>query len=104
MLFRSNFPFTAAGYYDLFTGLMEISSLEWARRVPKSLPIFLIAGDQDPVGNYGEGPKQVAGWLREAGVQSVRLKLYPGMRHEVLNEIGKEEVYQDVLGWLEEHI
>lgn len=99
-----NFPFTAAGYYDLFTGLMEISSLEWARRVPKSLPIFLIAGDQDPVGNYGEGPKQVAGWLREAGVQSVRLKLYPGMRHEVLNEIGKEEVYQDVLGWLEEHI
>ncbi len=46
----------------------------------------------------------MAGWLREAGVQSVRLKLYPGMRHEVLNEIGKEEVYQDVLGWLEEHI
>lgn len=97
----SNFPFTAAGYRDLFTGLSEISSPEWAQKVPKDLPVFLIAGDQDPVGNYGEGPKQVAGWLRAAGVHNVQLKLYTGMRHEVLNEIGKEEVYQDVLGWLE---
>lgn len=100
----SNFPFTAAGYRDLFTGLSEISSLEWAQRVPKKLPVFLIAGDQDPVGNYGEGPKQVADWLRAAGVSNIQLKLYPGMRHEVLNEVGKEEVYQDVLVWLEEHI
>lgn len=95
-----NFPFTAAGYRDLFTGLAEISSPQWAGKVPKDLPIFLIAGDQDPVGNYGEGPKQVAEWLRAAGVREVQLKLYPGMRHEVLNEIGKEEAYQDVLDWL----
>ena len=99
-----NFPFTAAGYRDLFVGLSEISSPEWARKVPKGLPLFLIAGDQDPVGSYGEGPKQVAAWLREAGVRNVQLKLYPGMRHEVLNEIGKDEVYQDVLGWLEERL
>lgn len=99
-----NFPFTAAGYRDMFTGIMEISSLEWAQKVPKELPIFLIAGDQDPVGDYGAGPRQAADWLQEAGVRSVQLKLYPGMRHEVLNEIGKEEVYQDVLNWLEEHI
>lgn len=97
----SHFPFTAAGYRDLFSGLSEISSLEWAQKVPKELPIFLIAGDRDPVGSYGEGPKQVSGWLRAAGVLNVQLKLYPGMRHEVLNEIGKEEVYQDVLTWLE---
>lgn len=100
----SCFPFTAAGYLDLFNGLTEISSPDWAGRVPKGLPILLIAGDQDPVGNYGEGPKQVAGWLREAGVRGVELKLYPGMRHEVLNEIGKEEVYQDVLAWLDTHM
>lgn len=97
----SNFPFTAAGYRDLFVGLSEISSPQWAQKVPKELPILLIAGDQDPVGNYGEGPKQVAEWLQAAGVRSVQLKLYPGMRHEVLNEIGKEEVYADVLGWLD---
>ena len=98
----SFFPFTAAGYRDLFAGLSEISSLDWAQKVPKDLPVLLIAGDQDPVGNYGAGPRQVADWLQAAGVRSVQLKLYPGMRHEVLNEIGKEEVYSDVLKWLEE--
>lgn len=96
----SNFPFTAAGYRDLFTGLAEISSLDWAKKVPHGLPVFLIAGDQDPVGSYGAGPRQVAGWLREVGVRSVQLKLYPGMRHEVLNERGKDQVYSDVLNWL----
>lgn len=96
----SHFPFTAAGYRDMFTGLSEISSLQWAQRVPKELPVFLIAGEEDPVGAYGEGPRQVAEWLREAGLEQVELKLYPGMRHEVLNEIGKEQVYEDVLGWL----
>lgn len=94
------FPFTAGGYRDLFTGLSEITSPQWAEKVPKELSIFLIAGEEDPVGSYGQGPKQVAGWLRGAGVQHVDLKLYPGMRHEVLNENGKEQVYEDVLQWL----
>lgn len=95
-----NFPFTAAGYRDLFTGLSEIASPKWADRVPKELPVFLIAGEQDPVGNYGEGPVQVGDALKKAGVRDVRWKIYPGMRHEVLNETGKEEVYADVLNWL----
>lgn len=96
----SNFPFTAAGYRDLFTGLGEISSPQWARRVPRELPILLIAGEEDPVGDYGRGPRQVEGWLGQAGVSDLTLKLYPGMRHEVLNELGKEQVYGDVLDWL----
>lgn len=96
----SNFAFTAAGYHDLFTGLEEISSPQWAQKVPQDLPVFLIAGEQDPVGNYGQGPRQVADWLLAAGVRNVQMKLYPGMRHEVLNEKGKEQVYADVLAWL----
>lgn len=95
------FPFTALGYYDLFTGLTEISSPQWAAQVPQSLPVFLVAGEEDPVGSYGEGPRQVAGWLREAGVKQVDLKLYPGMRHEILNEKDKEQVYADLLAWLQ---
>ncbi len=95
------FPFTAAGYRDLFTGLLEISSPQWAAAVPKDLPIYLLAGTEDPVGNYGVGPKQVADALQAAGVKDVSLTLYPGMRHELLNETGKQKVYDDIFLWLE---
>lgn len=96
------FPFTAQGYVDLFTGVEEITGPQWAEKAPKELPIFLVAGLEDPVGDYGEGPKQVAQWLKAAGVRQVDLKLYAGMRHEILNEQEKETVYADVLGWLRE--
>ena len=72
--------------------------------MPKGLPIYLIAGEEDPVGSYGQGPRQVAGWLEEAGIEDVTLKLYPAMRHEILNENGKEQVYADVLHWLREKL
>lgn len=94
------FEFTAAGYRDLFTGVQEISSEKWAAAVPRNVPVFLIAGAEDPVGNYGKGPAQVADMLKAAGVSQVELKLYPGLRHEILNEQGKEQVYEDVLAWL----
>lgn len=95
------FAFTAAGYRDLFTGLEEVSSPQWAEKVPKNLPVYLLAGDRDPVGNYGKGPRQVAEALKAAGLKNVKLKLYPGARHELLNEACKEQIYQDVLDWLE---
>ncbi len=95
------FAFTAAGYRDLFTGLQEVSSPQWAAAVPKALPIYLLAGTDDPVGNYGVGPRQVADALQAAGVKNVELTLYPGMRHELLNEREKQKVYEDILRWLE---
>ena len=93
------FVFTSCGFYDLFTGLSEISSFTWAERVPKK-PILLFSGDCDPVGNNGKGVRQVAKRLRSTG-HEVCLKLYPGGRHEMLNEINNSEVYQDVLLFLE---
>lgn len=97
------FAFTAAGYYDLFTGLLEVNGSDWAQRVPKALPVFLIAGDEDPVGDYGKGPYKVFESLQAAGLSDVQLKLYPGMRHELLNEADKYLVYQDILTWLNAH-
>ncbi len=95
------FPFTAAGYYDLFCGLSEVNSRKWAKKVPNRLPVLLLAGEEDPVGNYGKGPAQVARMLIDAGNQSVSLKRYPGMRHELLNEACREEVFEAILLWLE---
>lgn len=94
------FPFTAAGYRDLFTGLTEVNGPTWPGRVPKDLPILVVAGDQDPVGDYGKGPAQVAEKLRAAGVKDVTLKLYEGKRHELLNESNKQEVFADLAAFL----
>lgn len=57
----------------------------------------------DPVGQFGEGPKKVAGWLREAGVRDLTLKLYEGARHELHNELNRDEVVADLVSWLENH-
>jgi alpha-beta hydrolase superfamily lysophospholipase len=62
-------------------------------------PVLLIAGDQDPSGAMGEHPKELEAALRDAGV-TVDLRLYPGARHELLNETNRDEVTADVIAWL----
>lgn len=61
------------------------------------LPVLFVAGEEDAFGGFGEGVKAVVGLFEEAGMDDVRLKLYPGMRHEILNEKGSDEVVEDVL-------
>lgn len=91
--------FTAAGYRDLFTILTVVTGKEWFKAMPKALPLLIIAGEDDPVGNYGKGIKQFYNDLKLAGVNDVVLKLYPGMRHEILNERKYKTVYEDVAVW-----
>ncbi len=92
------FLFTAAGYKDLFTVLTKVSAKDWYTKLPE-LPVLLIAGEDDPVGNYGKGIKQVHNDLVAAGKKDVTVKLYAGMRHEILNEIENKKVYDDILAW-----
>ncbi|MDR1805505.1 MAG: alpha/beta hydrolase [Clostridium sp.] len=93
------FLFTAAGFRDVFTLLSKANSAGWYANLPKALPVLLIAGEDDPVGSYGKGVAQVAKLLSESGQQSVELKLYPGLRHEIHNEDCREEIYADILSW-----
>jgi alpha-beta hydrolase superfamily lysophospholipase len=72
--------------YDLADLVAHITGKEWAARVPKELPILNIAGDLDPVGNYGEGVYAVSNWLAETGHKRVTTRLYPGHRHEIHND------------------
>lgn len=96
------FLFTASAFRDMFSGVQAVTGPEWARDVPKNLPVLVIAGAEDPVGANGKGPTEVAQWLREAGLGDVTLKLYDGMRHEILNETNKELVFDDITHWLTE--
>ena len=95
------FLFTAAGYRDMFTLLQSVSGKNWYARVPKKLPMLLISGTMDPVGNYGKGVRQVAEDLKKTGHKDVTLHLYQDARHELFNEINAADVRQDLLEWTE---
>jgi alpha-beta hydrolase superfamily lysophospholipase len=72
-------------------------------RVPPALPIFVVNGADDPIGG-AEGGAALAEKYREVGVKDVTFKAYPGGRHELLNELNRDEVTADLLGWLVEHL
>lgn len=94
------FLFTVSAMCDLILLQSLCNKRSWFKSVPKELPILLISGENDPVGNYGRGVKEVYRRLRSAGVSDVSLRLYPDMRHEILNDIGKENVREDILRFL----
>lgn len=100
---KCNFMFTIAAIEDLVTLLARVSNKEWASKLDKNLPLFLIAGEQDPVGDYGKGVTKVYERIKAAEVKDVSIQLYPEDRHEVLNEPDKDIVMNDVLNWMQEH-
>ena len=97
------FVFTTAGYDTLFSLLSAVSDKKWAYTVPRELPLFLFAGEMDPVGNYGKGVKAVHQRLLDAGCNT-RLKLYPEARHEPHNDVCAEELFADIAKFLEESL
>lgn len=96
---KCGFPFTTAGYRDLMTGLSMIDIKKWAPKLDRSKRYLLVAGDRDPVGSMGEGVKKVYDAMTAAGVDA-KMKLYEGCRHEILNDVCKEEVTRDIISWL----
>lgn len=89
-------------FYDLLTGLQLIHQDELIRETRKDLPIFFISGDRDPVGGYSKGVKNVIKQFEKNGLQQITYRFYRGARHEVLNELNKEEVYHDVYTWIKQ--
>ncbi|MCI8594828.1 MAG: alpha/beta hydrolase [Oscillospiraceae bacterium] len=95
---------TAGMYRDMLGGLQYIASRQALSRLDVDTSIGLFSGDADPVGGMGKGVEKVYEMYRKAGVRDLKLKLYPGGRHEIINETNKQEVYADMLAWLEEHM
>ena len=96
----ASFMFTASGYQDLFRMIRDSNSTAWFSEYPKELPTLIMSGDMDPVGNYGKGPDYVYKHLLISGCKSVDMKMYEGARHELFNEINRDEVFDDLLKWL----
>ncbi len=89
---------------DMMKGIYFIEQSVNLNAMRKDLPVFFIAGGDDPVGSYGKGVRQAANAFQKAGMTDVSVRIYPLCRHEILNEINKEEIYEDVIQWMESKV
>jgi len=97
---RCTYMFTVNGYKGLFEATNFSCNPENAAKIPKKLPLFIVSGEQDPVGGLGKGVKQVYDMYKAAGMLDLTYKLYENDRHEILNETDKQMVFNDLLAWM----
>lgn len=97
-----NYTFTINGYRTLFEAISFVQKKENMKKLPDSLPMLFVSGDEDPVGNFGKGVKAVAKAYHKMGVRDVTCRLYPKARHEILNELEYEKTQTDIWEWMEE--
>lgn len=95
------FVFTVNGFRTLAELIARIQKPENLEKIPKTLPVFMVSGSDDPVGEYGEGVRRAMRSMEEAGVKDIKLKLYEGDRHELLNETDREQVMKDIYDWMQ---
>ena len=99
-----SFTVTVNAYYNVFSGMIGIQRKESVYMIPKGLPMLFMSGADDPVGEFGKGVRKIYEKHRAAGIQDVSLRLYTGDRHELLNETDREQIFEDLLIWLEKHL
>lgn len=95
------FLFTLNGHRGLFQTVRASCLRENAEKIPKSLPLLLVSGEEDPVGDLGKGVRKSYKLYKDIGIKNVKIKLYPGDRHEILNECDRDQVEKDIINWLE---
>ena len=91
-------------FREMLSGIAFMTRPENLRKMNANTPIFFVSGSMDPVGEFGRGVRRACRSFQKAGMREVSMKLYPGLRHEILNEACREAVYADVCRWLERHI
>ena len=97
-----SYTFTLGAYYQMFAGMKVLVRKGSMKRIPKTLPVLFTAGSDDPVGAFGKNVIRVYEKYKDAGIKDVSIHLYKGDRHEILNEVDRQNVYQDILAWIEE--
>ena len=72
----------------------------WAMTIAKDFPMLLVSGENDPIGDMGKGIRKIASRLEKQNFSNITLQLYPHMRHEPIHEQNKQQVYQDIVDWI----
>ena len=94
------FTFTVNGFQTLFELIRRLQKQENLEKVPQNLPILMVSGAEDPVGDYGKGVHKACDSLKRAGVKNITVKLYENDRHELLNEDDAEVAMEDIWQWI----
>ena len=99
-----NFTFTVGAYYQMFEGMKVLDTKGSVDKIRKDIPVFFVAGADDPVGDFGKGVEKIYEKYKAAGIKDVNIKLYKDDRHEILNETDRETVYEDLYEWIKSRI
>ena len=98
------FTFTINGFKGLMELMFRAQAPEYLEKVPKELPLYVIAGLEDPVGSYGLVVTELPKLLAQFGVTNVEAKGYKNARHEILNDACRQEVMEDIYAWLKKEV
>lgn len=98
------FVFTLNGFGTLFELISRLYSPENLSHIPGELPLFMVSGTADPVGDYGKGVERAYESLKAAGLKDITLKMYEGGRHELLNETNRCQVMEDIYDWIRDKV
>ena len=96
---RKGEAFTVGLFRELINVMIYTRKLENIEKQDKNLPILLLSGEDDVVGDYTKGIKRLHDDYKSVGIKHVEMKFYPGDRHDILNEKDREDVYSDIVKW-----
>lgn len=100
---RIDFMFTLNAYYNMFKGMAYLYDKNNLEKIPKDLPVILLSGEKDPVGSFGRDVVKLYDDFKKMGIKDVECKLYKDDRHEIINELDRELVYEDIVSWIRRH-
>lgn len=95
---------SAGLFREMLSSMIFSGDLKNQKKMEKDIPVLLISGADDPVGDLGKGVERTRASLSKAGVRDITKKLYPGLRHDIFREDNRQEVFHDIFDWSEEHL
>lgn len=99
---RRGKSFTVGLFRELLNVMSYSGDMNNINKMNKTMPILLMSGEKDPVGGFTKSIKKLEEAYKKCGIKDVELKIYPELRHDILNEIGREKVFDDISAWIEE--
>ena len=96
--------FTAGLFRELLNGMAFTAKQSNIEKIDKNIPILFLSGDKDPVGEQGKGVIKAYDCFKKAGIKDVKMKLYPGLRHDILREDCKQDIFEYIYNWMKDKI